>query len=282
MDPVNIAPDDPRRLLAELEQVARKRFGQHFLTDRGVVDRIVRGARVAPGDPVVEVGPGLGILTRGLLAAGARVTAVEIDRDLANWIRASFQDVALIEADAARLDWAAALPGGGWKMVANLPYNVGTTVVMDALRATGTFASITVMLQLEVVQRLCAGVGDEAYGALSVEVAARARATFLTSVPPDRFHPPPKVTSAVVRLEPHDAPAVGSVRPADFDKVVRAAFGQRRKTLLNAVGSVYGRERAAEALRAAGIEPTLRAERLDLDGFRSLAAALVSPGDRTG
>jgi 16S rRNA (adenine1518-N6/adenine1519-N6)-dimethyltransferase len=276
MDPVNHpdAADDPRRLLSELEQVARKRFGQHFLTDRGVVERIVRGARVAAGDRVVEVGPGLGILTRGLLAAGAELTAIELDRDLANWVRVTFPTVRLVEADAARVDWAATLPGSGWKMVANLPYNVGTTVVMDALRLPGTFTSVTVMLQLEVVQRLCAAPGDDAYGALSAEVAVRARPTFLTTVPPDRFHPPPKVQSAVVRLDLFEAPQVGESTPQHFDKVVRAAFGQRRKTLLNAVGSVFGRERAAEALAAAGIEPTLRAERLGSDQFRSLAAAL--------
>jgi 16S rRNA (adenine1518-N6/adenine1519-N6)-dimethyltransferase len=273
MVPLNPA-DDPRPLLAELEQRAKKRFGQHFLTDSGVVDRIVRGARVAPGDPVVEVGPGLGILTRGLLRAGAKVTAVELDRDLAGWFRTAFPDLTLIEGDAARVHWAAVLQGGGWRMVANLPYNVGTTVVMDALRLPGTFKSVTVMLQLEVVQRLCAGVGDDAFGALSVEVAVRAQPTFLTSVPPDRFHPPPKVQSAVVRLDLHDSPQVGTVTPEHFDRVVRAAFGQRRKTLLNAVGSVFGRERAAEALAAAGVDPRLRAERLSLDGFRSLAAAL--------
>lgn len=274
---------DPKSVLAELEQRARKRFGQHFLADRAVVDRIVRGARVAPGDAVVEVGPGLGILTRGLLAAGARLTAVELDRDLAAHIRATFPDVVLLEADAARVDWAAQLAGGGWKMVANLPYNVGTTVVMDALRLPGTFASVTVMLQLEVVQRLCAAVGDEAYGGLSVEVAARAKATFVTTVPPDRFHPPPKVQSAVVRLELLPQPDVGPVSPAFFDKVVRAGFGQRRKTLLNAVGSVFGREPAQQALGAAGIDPSLRAERLDPDGFRRLAAALAVPGpDRAG
>lgn len=271
--------DDPRAVLAALEQRARKRFGQHFLTDRAVVDRIVRGARVAPGDRVLEVGPGLGILTRGLLAAGASVTAVELDRDLAAWLREALPELTLLEGDAARMDWAATLPGPGWKMVANLPYNVGTGVVMDALRAPATFRSVTVMLQLEVVQRMCAGPGDDAYGALSVEVAARARATFVTLVPPDRFHPPPKVQSAVVRLDLLDAPQVGAVTPAAFDRVVRAAFGQRRKTLLNAVGSVYGRERAQRALGAAGIDPSLRAERLSLDGFRALAEALAVGGE---
>jgi 16S rRNA (adenine1518-N6/adenine1519-N6)-dimethyltransferase len=266
--------DDPRPLLAELEQRARKRFGQHFLTDSGVVERIVRGARVGTGDRVVEVGPGLGILTRGLLAAGAKLTAVELDRDLAAYIRTTYPEVELVEADAARVHWASILPGDGWRMVANLPYNVGTTVVMDALRLPATFKSVTVMLQLEVVQRFCATSGDGVYGALSVEAAVRAKPTFLTTVPPDRFHPQPKVQSAVVRLDLYDTPQVGDSTPEHFDRVVRAAFGQRRKTLHNAVGSVFGRECAAEALVAAGIDPGLRAERLPLDGFRALAAAL--------
>ncbi|MCB9688488.1 MAG: ribosomal RNA small subunit methyltransferase A [Alphaproteobacteria bacterium] len=265
---------DPRALLASLEQTARKRFGQHFLVDRGVVDRIVRGSRVAAGDRVVEVGPGLGVLTRALLGVGAEVTAIELDRDLAAFLRRDLPDLALIETDAAKVRWAELCEGGGWKMVSNLPYNVGTTVVMSALRARGAFTSVTVMLQREVVERICAGPGTSAYGALSVEVAVRAVPTFLLSVPPDRFHPRPKVDSAVVRLDVLPEPQVGSVTPEHFDRVVRAGFSQRRKTLLNALGAAFGRERAGQALAAADVDPGLRAERLDADGFRRLAAAL--------
>lgn len=266
---------DPRAALAALEQRARKRFGQHFLTDRSIVDRIVRGARVVAGDRVVEIGPGLGILTSGLVDAGAEVTAVELDRDLIGHLRETLPSVRLIEGDAAKVDWSATCPGAGWKVVSNLPYNVGTTVVMQLLRTSGTFTSVTVMLQLEVVQRLCAEPGSKTYGALTVEAAVRATPTFLFKVGPERFHPRPKVDSAVLRLDLLPEPDTGGVPPGRFDEVVKAAFSQRRKTLLNALSARYGRERSGAALEAAGIATELRAERLDPEGFRRLARALV-------
>lgn len=268
---------DPRAELRALEQRARKRFGQHFLKDSGIVARIVRGARLEPGDRVVEIGPGLGILTGALLRAGADLTVVELDRDLAAWLRERVPDLRVVEADAAKVDWAELCPGSGWKVVANLPYNVGTTVTMQLLRRPATFASVTVMLQLEVVQRLCAEPGSKTYGALSVEAQARARPTFLVTVPPSVFHPRPKVQSAVVRLDLLPEPDTGGVPPEHFDRVVRAAFGQRRKMLLNALGARYGREIAGRALDAAGIDRQLRADRVDLAGFRSLARALDVP-----
>ncbi|MEQ1505765.1 MAG: 16S rRNA (adenine(1518)-N(6)/adenine(1519)-N(6))-dimethyltransferase RsmA [Myxococcota bacterium] len=272
-------PLHPRVILAALEQRARRRFGQHFLVDRGVVDRIVRGARVASGDRVVEIGPGLGILTRALVEAGAALTAVEIDRDLADHLRTTFPSVTLVEGDAAKVDWGQVCPGTGWKVVANLPYNVGTTLTMQLIRRPSTFASVTVMLQREVVHRLCAEPGSRTYGALSVEAQARARVTYLMPVPPDRFHPPPKVDSAVIRLEPYPEPDLGGVPAARFDQVVRAAFSQRRKTAHNALGAVFGRDRVRDVLAELGVEPMARAEQLDLDTYRRLAARLVTGSD---
>jgi 16S rRNA (adenine1518-N6/adenine1519-N6)-dimethyltransferase len=268
-------PTKVRQILASLEQRARRRFGQHFLTDRGVVDRIVRGARVAPGDRVVEIGPGLGLLTVALLDAGARLTAIELDRDLAEHVRTTFPAVRLIEADALAVDWDEVCGGEPARIVANLPYNVGTTLTMQLVRRPALFRSITVMLQLEVVQRMCAEPGSRTYGALSVELQARAEPTFLLKVGPERFHPKPKVDSAVVRITPYDAPRTG-VDPEKFDAVVRAAFSQRRKTVHNALGSRYGRDHAHEALVRAGVHPQLRAEQLDLDAFRAIAAALAA------
>jgi 16S rRNA (adenine1518-N6/adenine1519-N6)-dimethyltransferase len=276
------SPSDPRAVLAVLEQRARRRFGQHFLTDRGVVDRIVRGARVVPGDRVVEIGPGLGILTEALVQAGAELTAIELDRDLAAHVERTFAGVRVIQADATKVDWDEVCgPAGGprHKIVANLPYNVGTTLTMQLVRRPERFCSITVMLQREVVDRICAEPGSRTYGALSVELQARARPTFVTLVPPDRFHPPPKVDSSVVRLDLLDVPAVGPAGPGAFDAVVRAGFGQRRKTLANALGSRYGRERARQVVEAAGLSPLVRAEALDLDAFRRLAALLAVPSD---
>ena len=218
--------EDPRALLDRLETTARKRFGQHFLTQTGIVDRMVRGARVQPGDPVIEIGPGLGILTRALLRAGAQVTAIELDRDLAAFLREELPEITLIEGDAAKVDWPA-LVQPGTKVVANLPYNVGTTVVMQLLRTRGLFESVTVMLQKEVVDRLMAEPGTRAYGALTVETAALARPVYIMTIEPGAFHPPPKVRSSVLRLDLHpDGPHYGSVEPAFFDKVVRASFSR--------------------------------------------------------
>lgn len=274
---MNPDPSDPRALLQRLEQRARRRFGQHFLWRRDVVDTIVRAADVGEGTRVVEIGPGLGILTQALVAAGAAVTAIELDRDLAEYVRAYMPSVTLIETDAARVDWPSLLPGAGWAMVSNLPYNVGTGVVADALRHPGTFSSITVMLQREVVERMLAEPGSKAYGALSVHVRARAEGRFVTRVPPGAFHPPPKVDSSVIRLDVRPVPDVGPAGEAAFERVVRAAFAQRRKTVLNSLGTGYPKERAAAALAAAGVEPSRRAETLTLQDFQRVAAALEPP-----
>jgi len=266
----------PAKILRELEQRARRRFGQHFLTDPGLVARIVRGARVQPGDKVIEIGPGLGILTEALLDAGAELTAIELDRDLAGYIRGKFADVRLIEADAAAVDWDEVAPGTGWKVVANLPYNVGTKVLMQVLRCPRNFDSATVMLQKEVVNRLMADKGSRTYGALSVEAQVRGMPVFVMSVPPGAFHPPPKVDSAVIRFDIFDEPQTAGVQPSAFDRVVKGGFAQRRKTVLNSLGSRFGKDRARAALDAANIDSQLRAEHLSVDDFRRLACALVA------
>ena len=273
--------DEPWKILRDIEQQARRRFGQHFLTDRGVVRRMVGGARVAPGDRVVEIGPGLGILTEALLEAGVSLTAVELDRDLAVYVRERFPTVNLIEADAAKVDWPVATPGGGWKVVANLPYNVGTTVVMQLVRRPETFASVTVMLQLEVVQRMLAEPGTKAYGALSLHVRARAEPRFVLKLPPGAFHPPPQVDSAVIHLDVHPTPPTGECPPDRFDAVVRAAFAHRRKTLRNSLAASWGRERAEEVLLRARIDGGLRAEQLSFPAYIALgeAAHALSVGD---
>jgi len=268
---------EPRAALRGLEQRARKRFGQHFLNDPSVPTRIVRAARVQPGDRVVEIGPGLGILTGALLRAGADLTVVELDRDLAAYLEERLPGLAIVCADAQKVDWAT-ICDPGTKVVANLPYNVGTHLVMQLLRRPEHFASITVMLQQEVVQRLLAEPGTKAYGALSVEATARARATFILRVDPHQFVPPPKVTSAVIRFDLLDEPRFGTQNPEAFDRTVRTAFSQRRKTLLNALGAGYGRPEAQAALEACGIDPQLRAERLTVEQFADLAARLEQAG----
>lgn len=271
------ASPHPRALLAELEQKARKRFGQHFLHDDGLVDRIVRAARIAPGERVVEIGPGLGILSRALLRAGAELTAVELDRDLAAFVREKLPEIRLIEGDALRIDWAEVAPGSGWKVVANLPYNVGTHVLMDLLRQPERFVSVTVMLQQEVLDRLMARPGGKEWGALSAEAQVRAEPVYLLPVPPGAFHPPPKVRSGVVRFDLYPAPRTHGADPAWFDKVVRAAFVHRRKTLLNSLAASFPREQVVAALAVAGIDPGVRAETLGVESLAALALALA-PG----
>lgn len=268
-------PNDPRAVLRLLEQGARKRFGQHFLADVGTVNRIVRSAEVHVGDRVVEIGPGLGILTRALLGAGAELTLVELDRDLAAYLRVQFGETArLIEADAVKVDWPSLCPGGGWSVVANLPYNVGTHLVMQLARLPQVFRRITVMLQKEVVDRLVAEPGSKAYGALSAELQVRGTARVVLDVPPGRFYPPPKVDSRVVRIDLFEAPRL-EVPPAFYDQVVRAGFAHRRKTLPNSMANAFPRERVEAALRSIGVAVTARAETLDPQAFRRLAVALL-------
>jgi 16S rRNA (adenine1518-N6/adenine1519-N6)-dimethyltransferase len=269
---------DPRALLAELERSAQKRFGQHFLARPDIIARIVRLAGVKPGDRVLEIGPGLGVLTEALLAAGAEVVAVEVDRVLAAFLRGRFPTLRLVEADATQVDWGellgASTPPGAWKMVANLPYNVGTPIVMEAAKRPDVFHSLTVMLQAEVVDRMAAGAADEAYGAMSLLLQARAEVRTLFSVPPSAFVPPPKVSSSVVQAVLRAEPAVGPGGVTAFERVVRGAFAQRRKTLRNALGAALGYAEAERILAEAGIAPGERAERVDAKGFCALAEAL--------
>ncbi len=267
--------EDPKALLRGLEQRARRRFGQHFLTRRTVVDRIVRAAGVRPGDRVVEIGPGLGILTGALVEAGAEVTAVEVDRDLAARLREVLPAVRLVEADATTVDWRSLMgEDGEVRMVANLPYNVGTGLVMTALRSPSVFRSVTVMLQAEVVERLVARPGTKSYGALSVEAWLHGDARIALYVPPGAFHPPPKVHSAVVHVDRPDAPRTLDPSVRAVERVVKAAFAQRRKTLRNTLKALAPVDVVQAALDLAAIEANTRAEALDPEAFVTLAGAL--------
>lgn len=253
---------------------ARKSLGQHFLASPSVAKRIVQLAGVGEGTPVVEVGPGLGALTELLLDAGARLVAVERDDRLADQLLERWPGLELIRADAMRVDWAARLEGEGWTCVSNLPYNVGTHIVSRMVRTPGTFRQLVVMLQREVAERICAEPGGKVYGALSVELQARARAELLLRVKPGAFHPPPKVDSAVIRLVPRLHPGVAGCDLAGFDRVVRAAFNQRRKTLRKSLGGTFGKSQALAALEEAGIDSGARPEVVAVEGFGRLARGL--------
>lgn len=258
-----------------------KSLGQHFLSDKGIARRIVAAAEVADRDNVLEIGPGKGILTEQLLAAGAHVTAVELDRGLYEGLSERYAGeprLTLHHADALKVDPAGT--GEGYKVVANLPYQVTTPLLFHFLEATPPPAAIVVMIQKEVADRILAEPGGKAYGVLSLGVRARARAALCFKVPPGAFRPPPRVTSAVIRVDPYP-PGKAPVPPECMDafmRVVRAALGQRRKTLGNALkGLERPPERIRQALEACGIDPQTRGETLGLEAFAELAGRLFGP-----
>lgn len=244
---------------------ARKRFGQHFLHDPGVIERLVDAIDPQPGQRLVEIGPGKGALTRPLLARGARVDAIELDRDLIPAL-SKLEGLRLHQCDALRADYAALAGGDPIRVVGNLPYNISSPLLFTLLGSEAKIIDMQFMLQWEVVQRIVAEPGSRTYGRLSVAVAARADAELLMRVGNGAFAPPPKVESAVVRLRP---------RPPDFtiacwetfDQILTRAFSARRKTLRNALKEVL----AAEEIVAAGIDPGLRPERLAPADFAALA-----------
>lgn len=250
----------------------RRALGQNFVVDPNTVRRIVRLAGVTERDHVVEVGAGLGSLTLGLADTGARVVAVEYDPGLAaavTEIVASRENVRVVEGDAMTLDWHSLLAGTtGWVLVANLPYNVATPMVADLLDGVPEIQRFFVMVQREVAERFAARPGSKAYGALSVKVAYWATARLVGDVPPTVFLPKPKVTSSLVEITRRDTPAVGGqVDRERLFALVRAGFAHRRKTLHNNLAGLVD----DDMLRAAGIEPSARAEQLDIADWGRLA-----------
>ncbi len=233
-------------------------------------------AGVGPDHRVVEVGAGLGSLTLALAATGAEVLAVELDRALFGALRevvGGFPRVRLELADARRIDWDAALPPGGWKMVSNLPYNVAVPIVLEVLERAPRIRDLVVMVQREVGERLAARPGEDAYGAVSVRVAYHAEARLLRRVPAEVFWPKPKVESVLLRLTPRPAP-VDVEREALFH-VVEASFAERRKTMLNALRRLgLDAPTAARVMEDAGLELRVRAERLGLEDFARITQAL--------
>lgn len=253
---------------------ARKRFGQHFLHDPSVLDRIVESLDPQPTDRLVEIGPGRGALTRRLLeTAVASLDALEIDRDLAAMLRdelASTPRFTLHCADALQFDFPALSRqrGGPLRIVGNLPYNISTPLLFHLLAQASAIHDMHFMLQREVVERIVAAPNDDAYGRLTVMLAPWVQAESLFDVGPGAFHPAPKVWSAVVRLTVRGKPAF-PVSP-HFAAVVAAAFSHRRKTLRNAVKSLLTREQ----IEACDIDPGVRPETLAPVAFNTLAQAL--------
>jgi 16S rRNA (adenine1518-N6/adenine1519-N6)-dimethyltransferase len=261
-----------REALAAHGLMAKKAFGQHFLLDLNITRKIARLAQVGEGDVVIEVGPGPGGLTRALVETGAEVIAVEKDLRfqplLGELAAAAEGKLTLVMGDALEVNEAALTGGRAAHLVSNLPYNVGTPLLIKWLTGPWTPASLTLMFQKEVAERIAARPGQSAYGRLGVIAQATCEARVVMDVPARAFTPPPKIDSAVVRLTPHAArPA-----PARLDalqKVTAAAFGQRRKMLRASLKALGGEPLIA----AAGLDPQARAETIDVAGFLRLAEA---------
>jgi 16S rRNA (adenine1518-N6/adenine1519-N6)-dimethyltransferase len=250
---------------------ARKRFGQHFLHDRSVLDRIAREIAPRPDQALVEIGPGRGALTERLIGQSRTLDAIEIDRDLADQLRARWgapQAFELHEADALKFDFAALarLRGARLRVIGNLPYNISTPLLFHVAAAHEHIDDLHVMLQKEVIDRIAAAPGTESYGRLTVMLAPWFEARHLFDVGPGAFTPAPRVWSAVARLTVRREPAFEI--PRAFARTVSAAFSQRRKTIRNALRSIVG----IEGIVAAGIDPKLRPETLSPAEFARLAA----------
>ncbi len=252
----------------------RKRFGQHFLHDVGVIHRILTAVDPQPSDHVVEIGPGRGALTRGLLKLTDTLDAVELDRDLIEPLREACRewgDLRVHNADALTFDFCRLHPGEkALRLVGNLPYNISTPLLFHLLDQAHCLRDMHFMVQKEVAKRLAAQPGGHCYGRLSVMVQYHCQATRLFDIGPRAFWPPPKVDSAVVRLVPHSQPPVTVKNPVVFGQVVGRAFSQRRKTLRNALKELL----SAAEIQAINIDPGLRAEVLDLAAFARLANAV--------
>ncbi|MCB1283471.1 MAG: 16S rRNA (adenine(1518)-N(6)/adenine(1519)-N(6))-dimethyltransferase RsmA [Microthrixaceae bacterium] len=257
-------------VMAEHDLAPHRTLGQNFVIDHNTIRKIVRLAGVQPDDVVVEVGPGLGSLTLGLLEAGASVRAVEIDARLVPAMQAITAGAAEVTvADALEVDWSKVTRGEPCTLVANLPYNVATPVVLRILDEAPEIGRLVVMVQKEVAERLAATPGSKAYGIPSVKVAYWATARMVGTIGSEVFHPRPKVTSALVEIIRRPQPVDGSDPTALFP-LVKAGFGQRRKTLRRSLSSLVD----DEAFVAAGVSPSARAEELDVVAWCRLAAAV--------
>ena len=265
---------DLAALMARFDLEPSRALGQNFVVDPNTVRRIARLAGVGPDDHVVEIGAGLGSLTLALVETGAPVTAVEMDRYLLPVLREVVADnpVRVVEGDAMQLDWDDVLAGSErWTLVANLPYNVATPLVLDLLAGVPAIERMLVMVQLEAGERLAAGPGSRTYGIPSVKVALRATAKIVGKVGPDVFLPRPRVDSALVEIVRRSEPATDA-DPDRLVALVERAFNQRRKMLRRSLSGIV----SPEAFEVAGIDPQARPEQLSVEEWGRLTEAVVS------
>lgn len=264
---------------------AQKKYGQNFLTDDGVLDEIVEAAGVCDKDHIVEIGPGLGALTKRLAEKASHVTAIEIDTQMIpvlDEVLEGFDNTRVICADVLKTDMkeiAETYPGEDVKVVANLPYYITTPIVTSLLESGIHYKSITVMVQTEVAERMQTGPGSKDYGALSLAVQYYSKPEIMIDVPPECFYPMPGVGSSVIKLDLYEEPPVKVSNPEFMFRIIKASFMQRRKTLQNALqnnpDTKISRDKTVEALEKLGLDPMIRGEALTLEQFAGLSDLLV-------
>ena len=257
-----------------------KKLGQNFLIKRGIVDEIVHAAELTPGEPVLEVGPGIGTLTQGLAQSGADVTAIELDRRLLEVLDttlASYDNVRIIHGDVLKLDVPSIMNHKSFKVVANLPYYITTPIIMSLLESKLPIERLVVMVQKEVALRMVAKPGTKDYGALSVAVQYYTEPDIVLDVPPKSFLPAPAVTSSVIRCVLRDKPPIDVIDEKLFFRVVKAGFAQRRKTFANTMKTTgLSKDRIEELLAKANIDGQRRGETFTLQEFADVANAWAS------
>ncbi|MDU5866057.1 MAG: 16S rRNA (adenine(1518)-N(6)/adenine(1519)-N(6))-dimethyltransferase RsmA [Veillonella sp.] len=257
-----------------------KKLGQNFLIKRGIVDEIVHAAELTPGEPVLEVGPGIGTLTQGLAQSGADVTAIELDRRLLEVLDttlASYDNVRIIHGDVLKLDVPSIMNHKPFKVVANLPYYITTPIIMSLLESKLPIERLVVMVQKEVALRMVAKPGTKDYGALSVAVQYYTEPDIVLDVPPKSFLPAPAVTSSVICCVLRDKPPVDVIDEKLFFRVVKAGFAQRRKTFANTMKTTgLSKDRIEELLAKANIDGQRRGETFTLQEFADVANAWAS------
>ena len=254
-----------------------KKLGQNFLIKRGIVDEIVHAAELMPGEPVLEVGPGIGTLTQGLAQSGADVTAIELDRrllDVLDTTLASYDNVRIVHGDVLKLDVPTIMNHKPFKVVANLPYYITTPIIMSLLESKLPIERLVVIVQKEVALRMVAKPGTKDYGALSVAVQYYTEPDIVLDVPPKSFLPAPAVTSSVIRCVLRDKPPVDVIDEKLFFRVVKAGFAQRRKTFSNTMKTTgLSKDRIEELLVKANIDGQRRGETFTLQEFADVANA---------
>ena len=277
--PVIANPSVTRHILKAFNLHATKKFGQNFLVDANIVRGIVDSAEAGPGDKILEIGPGIGTLTQGLAESGAEVIAVEIDKKLPAVLAETlkgYDNVTIVPGDILKVNIREIMGEGPFKVAANLPYYITTPILMALLEQHLPITHIVTMVQKEVAERMVAKPGSRIYGALSVAVQYYTEPHIAYDVPPRSFIPAPEVDSVVIACKVRDTPAVAVKDEKVFFRVVKAAFGQRRKTISNAMkGAGFDREQIAAAFEKAGIDAGRRGETFSLEEFGRLADALV-------